>query len=156
MLYWLLLTTYLQNNRHSMFSKSEMTMCELTCEIYFFIVFVCYDIKKEGSRTEYRNPEFYNLQRVRRRRLRGLTNGSGHISYIGGNSTPLPQSGDVYHQNVEACCSVYVPALVWVCVVKGDPRISWLWLGIGAGGGEDAIRPWFLWLWWHPDNGRHT
>lgn len=48
-----------------------------------------------------------------------------------------------------------VCAWVCVCVVKGDPWLSWLWLGIGAGGGEDTIRPWFLWLWWHPDNSRH-
>lgn len=76
----------------------------------------------------------------------------------------LHQSGDVYLQNVEAWCSVYVSVSACVCVcvykcvcvVKGDPRLSWLRLGIGGGGGEDTIRPWFLWLWWHPDNSRRT
>lgn len=53
------------------------------------------------------------------------------------------------------CISVRMCVRECVCVVKGDPWLSWLWLGIGAGGGEDTIRPWFLWLWWHPDNSRH-
>lgn len=51
---------------------------------------------------------------------------------------------------------LWVSVSVWVCVVRGDPRLSWLGRGVGEGGGEDTIRPWFLWLWWHPDTHTHT
>lgn len=51
---------------------------------------------------------------------------------------------------------LWVSVSVWVCVVRGDPRLSWLGQGVGEGGGEDTIRPWFLWLWWHPDTHTHT
>lgn len=49
---------------------------------------------------------------------------------------------------------LWVSVSMWVCVVKGDPRLSWLWQWLGVWVGKILSGSDFLWLWWHPDT--HT